>query len=259
MQTNALIWLKTAARIAALLVSVAVLPSCDPAALDPETRRSVTGTSDVGDITLSVAPTEAEVGGTPVEITYTLRYLDFSGGDFYLAVDLAGADVQLVTDVQARQTPSVLPHGVLSGTFSIRAIGAAAGPADIFLRLTSVGTAGSRVEHPPARVRLTLTPTAPSARLDLDCTRRPDSGAAPLKVSFEANPSGCRVRCGFSWDFGDGNSSEQWREVHEYVEPGEYVAVATLEDGGGGRATCERTIRVSRPEKPAPTPTTPGG
>jgi PKD repeat protein/glucose/arabinose dehydrogenase len=70
---------------------------------------------------------------------------------------------------------------------------------------------------PPAIDSLAATPTA---------------GFAPLEVSFEAEATDADGdELSYSWDFGDGNSSDEQNPSHTYTEAGEYEAEVTVSDG----------------------------
>jgi hypothetical protein len=241
--------LKRATGAAVGLLTAVLLPGCDPSQLSDEQRRLVTGTTDFGEIILSVAPSEVTLTDT-VEIRYEVRHTGFKG---QLAFALSGltADVALVRDLDPK-TASVEGSRTLPGSFAVRALRQRTEPLDIFLNLTSVGDAGSRVEHPPARIRLLLQPASPVA-LDLDCERTPKTGVAPLAVGFRANGSGCTGHCSFRWDFDDGSWSEERIVTHVYRRAGDYRAVATLRDDAGSAATCVREVRVTAPGAEGPT------
>jgi PKD repeat protein len=238
------------------LAGLVLLPSCDPATLTPEQREILTGTTDVGTITLTVTPTVATVMDTS-EFAYHVSSVGFTG-TITLALSLP-PDVELARDLTHNTAVTVTGNRDLDGTFVLRARADRADPVEVLLNMTSVGTAGSRVEHPPARIRLTLRRPGP---LDLDCSRDPRTGAAPLTVRFEARVSGCAGSCPFYWEFGDGGRAEERRTEHTYVFPGVYPAAGVLTDASGARiATCEREVVVQSPAPgpaPGPVPTAPG-
>jgi cytochrome c len=85
---------------------------------------------------------------------------------------------------------------------------------------------------------------APIARV----SATPDSGTAPLTVSFSSDgsqdPDGEPLT--YSWDFdGDGTpDSSEPNPTHVYTEPGNYVARLTVTDLSGKTATATKTITV---------------
>jgi hypothetical protein len=77
----------------------------------------------------------------------------------------------------------------------------------------------------------------------------PSRGVAPLTVAFSvtaSDPDGDALS--YSWDFGDGNSSDQQNPTHTYTEPGTYEAELTVSDGelsASGSVTV--TVTVGEP------------
>ncbi len=255
---------------------IVLLPACDPATLSPEARRLVTGTSDVGEITLTVTPcpgnatscTTTEVTVVePFEVSYHVRAVGFTG-TLFLSLSGLTTDVELLDDLDHNTPVEVAGNRDLDGTFTVRALRERADPIEVLLNLTSVGTAGSRVNHPPARIRLLLRPGR--ERLDLDCSASPrNGGLVPVTVTFTADPSGCLGRCEVSWFFEDDRQTVGQRTVtHTFTRPAEredgtWHAEATLDDGPGRSTTCLRAILAlpgSGPTgpNPSPSPTSPG-
>ena len=74
----------------------------------------------------------------------------------------------------------------------------------------------------------------------------PESGVAPLEVSFEgsASVSPTGVISHYNWDFGDGNSAEEADVTHTYVQNGSYYAKLTITDNAANSATDSVLIRV---------------
>jgi hypothetical protein len=239
-------------------VVLLMLSSCNPEDLPPGLRILVTGTTDTGDVTLAVeGPTEVTLEGA-----YTFNYraacLGFSG-TFQLALTGLVPEVELSRGLSL-SSASCEGTGSFQGSFEVRAVATRLEPVDLQLTLTSVGVGGSVVVHPPVRLRLTLRPI-----LQVVCGADPDSGIAPLRVSFTARPLQCIGPCRFSWDFGDGKIDDAKDPRYEYTAPGSYLATVTLSDGTERRATCQRRIQVeardpgpqdpSSPPGPTPTPT----
>jgi hypothetical protein len=251
---------RRALALAAMIVmSALLLPGCDPETLDEDRRQILTGSSDTHNVTLSVAPNEAEVADTVV-FEYDVQYAQFSG-EVILSLSGLTEDLELVRDLEPRRVRVAdASSSAFSGSFALRALRERAEPVEVFLHLASVGATGSRVDHAPAKIRIQVRAPAPS-QLDLDCQRDPPAGVAPLLVVFQTRRSGCLGSCSVRWDFGDHTSSAHGDVDHVYREAGEYKAVATLEDATGATATCMRKVSVSpstTPEAPKPGPTTPG-
>lgn len=108
----------------------------------------------------------------------------------------------------------------------------------------------------------------PSTRLDIadltiagcsftcSATASPESGSAPLQVSFTAavSGSGCSGSPSFQWNFGDGGSSTEQNPVHTYQQNGTFNWNLTVSwagqscqksgtiSVGGCQITCEATV-----------------
>lgn len=72
----------------------------------------------------------------------------------------------------------------------------------------------------------------------------PDSGPAPLTVSFDSagssDPDGDAISC--TWDFGDGNAGRGPAVQHTYAAAGNFTATLTVADGRGGSFREDRTL-----------------
>lgn len=87
-------------------------------------------------------------------------------------------------------------------------------------------------------------------------TASPQSGAAPLDVSFEASasdPNGDDLS--YTWTFGDGETAEGASVTHTYDEPGSYEASVEVSDGE--TTVTSETIAVSAGGAPEVEITTP--
>jgi hypothetical protein len=237
-------------RAAAAAAVLAAHPGCDPANLEPAQRRLVTGTSEVATIEVAVAPAEATLESDPQEFRYAVTVRDASG-PLRLSVSLSALppEAELATDLTA-PTATIAGRGGLDGAFAVRALARREEPVDLFVTVASTDTGGGRAEHPPVRVRLHLRPPAP----DLDCTRDPSAGSAPLTVAFSARASRCTGACTMHWEFGDGASADRRNAEHVYASAGSYEAVGTLTDGPMRVSTCRRKVVVTEPDEPSPPP-----
>ncbi|CAA0100825.1 Alpha-L-arabinofuranosidase C [Halioglobus japonicus] len=77
----------------------------------------------------------------------------------------------------------------------------------------------------------------------------PDSGAAPLSVTFvgtaSTDPDGDTLI--YHWDFGDGSSSTEASPVHVYNDVGSYTATLTVTDTQGRADTSQLTVTATDP------------
>ncbi|MCP4215700.1 MAG: DUF1565 domain-containing protein [bacterium] len=84
--------------------------------------------------------------------------------------------------------------------------------------------------------------------LSATCTASPQSGAAPLTVSFNCTASGGSTNSySYSWDLGDGSTGTTQAASHTYQSIGTYTATVTV-TSGTDTATCSKTITVSQQE-----------
>jgi PKD repeat protein len=67
----------------------------------------------------------------------------------------------------------------------------------------------------------------------------PDSGCAPLPVSFGDQSTGTGIN-GWSWDFGDGGTSTSQNPQHLYADPGSYTVRLIVSDG-----SCADSLEVT--------------
>ncbi|MCZ7556185.1 MAG: PKD domain-containing protein [Bacteroidia bacterium] len=75
----------------------------------------------------------------------------------------------------------------------------------------------------------------------------PTQGKAPLAVNFSSagsyDPDGTITA--YSWDFGDGGSSNLEHPSHDYLTPGVYTAVLMVTDNGNATASASTTVTVT--------------
>ncbi len=97
------------------------------------------------------------------------------------------------------------------------------------------------------------TPPPPPPAPVADFSATPTSGEAPLPVAFTNLTTGDVT--GYSWDFGDGNSSTATDPTHTYSSAGSYTVTLTATGAGGSdSAVCSACVTVSDPPPPPPEP-----
>jgi PKD repeat protein len=115
----------------------------------------------------------------------------------------------------------------------------ATGTGSVTLRLTATGTCGTITQD------LTITVAPPP--LSITCSADPQSGVAPLTVSFTSTPSGGTGSYSYDWDFGDGSQHATTQNPsHNYTSAGNYTATITVNDGLQS-AQCSKSITVTAP------------
>ena len=125
-----------------------------------------------------------------------------------------------------------------AGTYTVTLTATGPGGSD-----TAVCSSCITVEDPPPPP----PPPAPVAAFSLS----PSSGDAPLSVNFTNESSG--DISGYSWDFGDGNTSTASNPSHVYTVAGSYTVTLTATGpGGSDTAVCGGCVVVSDPPPPPP-------
>ena len=76
----------------------------------------------------------------------------------------------------------------------------------------------------------------------------PNSGSAPLVVSFDASSSSdtSGIIVAYQWEFGDGTTGSGKVKTHTYELPGEYIARLTVTDDDGTKDLTIQTIQVDQ-------------
>jgi PKD repeat protein len=93
-------------------------------------------------------------------------------------------------------------------------------------------------------IQLNVTPTGP-APLSATASASTTAGVAPLAVNLTGGATGGKAPYGFSWKFGDGNSSVLQNPGHVYGHAGTYVAGITVTDAAGSTSAASVTVTVS--------------
>ncbi|MCA9562076.1 MAG: tandem-95 repeat protein, partial [Myxococcales bacterium] len=75
-------------------------------------------------------------------------------------------------------------------------------------------------------------------------TANPERGVVPLTVGFDVDAEGGVPTLTYSWDFGDGGSSDEKTTTHEFTAVGEYVVTVTVTDLNGATATGQVTVET---------------
>jgi len=124
--------------------------------------------------------------------------------------------------------------------------------------------------RPPRQSYLVVRVSEPPVEepLSVRLSARPQSGAPPLTVQFEASVFGNRPVVEVVWDFGDGSpplTTDRTSVEHGYLRPGSFLAIVTVTDDLGRQAgnsfpvVVERSAVTVRPTAAAttarPTPT----
>ena len=94
----------------------------------------------------------------------------------------------------------------------------------------------------------TVTVTKPDhAITDIKVTANPQTGDAPLAVSFTCIATGGDAPIGYHWSFGDGASSASQNPSHTYATAGVYTATCTATDPDGDQLSGTVKVTASAP------------
>jgi len=76
----------------------------------------------------------------------------------------------------------------------------------------------------------------------------PESGSAPLVVSFDASSSSDTdgIIVAYQWEFGDGTTGSGKTRAHTYGLPGAYTAILTVTDNHGVEESASQAIQVAQ-------------
>jgi PKD repeat protein len=94
-----------------------------------------------------------------------------------------------------------------------------------------------------------LIAAAPAEPLTVEITASDTEGVAPASFDFEANVTGGTEPYTITWDFGDGDSSEESDETvdHTFDVPDTYTVTATVTDSTGRTVSDSILITVEAP------------
>ncbi|MEW6486934.1 MAG: Ig-like domain-containing protein, partial [Thermodesulfobacteriota bacterium] len=162
------------------------------------------------------------------------------------------------SDVGSGVADTVVQIGTDPGFFGGLVVEAWAGPLGVYefaeplpdtlyyARMAAVDEAGNSSGYSnTVAVVLDLTP-------EVSFAASPLTGEAPLTVAFENQTSGPAT--GYTWAFGDGQTSTEDNPVHTYARGGEYsVSLTAAWAGGTVREARNRYIRVTDTTGPAVT------
>ena len=115
------------------------------------------------------------------------------------------------------------------------------GTYSVILRVTGTGGSSDSLTKPGYVTTYT--------RPDANFTGEPRFGDVPLPVTFTDASSGTVQS--WTWDFGDGNSTDLENPVHTYYTPGIYSVTLTVR-GPGGESTVTRTAYIIAGSVPEP-------
>lgn len=204
-----------------------------PAGSDTETKEDFINTTIPSSITpdFVAQPTDGDV---PLTVQFTdasvaLAYQTFRGD--------SGISIGLIeTDVSEYATDWLWAFGD-GGTSAVRNPSHTyVEPGEYAVSLTIIGPAGPVTEAKSDHIR--VLPKPPAA----DFTADPNTGYQPLKVRFTDKSSGSITA--WSWDFGDGGTSDLQNPLHVYQNPGNYTVTLTT-TGPRGLDTKVKTDYVS--------------
>ena len=115
------------------------------------------------------------------------------------------------------------------------------GTYSVILRVTGAGGSSDSLTKPGYVTTYT--------RPDANFTGEPRFGDVPLPVSFTDSSTGSVQS--WTWDFGDGNSTDLENPVHTYFTPGIYTVTLTVR-GQGGESTVTRAAYIVAGSVPEP-------
>jgi len=113
-------------------------------------------------------------------------------------------------------------------------------PGIYIVKLTVTNICGHTEE---AAIIITVLEGCPPFNIEINAD--PEEGIVPLEVQFQAIIyEEDKVIYTYSWDFGDGNTSNEKDPLHTYLSPGIYQVVLEVENECGEKKKAEIEIRV---------------
>jgi len=93
---------------------------------------------------------------------------------------------------------------------------------------------------------VTITALAPNAVPSASFTATPNSGTAPITVSFNASASADSdgTIASYAWNFGDGTTGSGVTTQHTYTAAGTYTATLKVTDDRGATSSTSVTVQV---------------
>ncbi|WP_420461393.1 PKD domain-containing protein [Neolewinella sp.] len=214
-----------------------------------ELRREIDGQSpNTTDFVLANQGANNSLQGSDIALRLRIDPINGTMEAFY-RVD-GGAEVQ-VSDASSGTSSLALPAGYLAG----RSLSGAEAPltfAGVFASYRGASSSFNAVFD-----NFTITPAAPPANEapTASFTATPESGTAPLTVSFDGSASSDPEdgELSYVYDFGDGSTSTEAVTSHEYTAAGTYTAsLVVTDDQNQSSESVETTITVAAPNT-APT------
>jgi len=89
-------------------------------------------------------------------------------------------------------------------------------------------------------------PNRPIETLIIFSEAKPTSGAAPLAVSFSADPPQGVSDAAYAWQFGDGTSASGQSVSHTFSKPGIYRVLLKVSNASGALGDDEQRIKVTK-------------
>jgi chitodextrinase len=187
------------------------------------------------DLALLISP-DPVTGGTPTAII-----------DANPRFGIAPQEVVL----DGRRSAGVFGRKIVSYQWSLGDGEKASGPTvtrtypagDYFVTLTVTDDAGATGSASlVVRAAKTMTTNRPPVVL---ATAEPTAGTAPHLVRFQGEAAALTGKiAGVSWDFGDGQTSDQLEVEHTYAQPGTYLATLTVRSDHDSAAQARFVITV---------------
>ncbi|MBK8025998.1 MAG: PKD domain-containing protein [Chloroflexi bacterium] len=117
----------------------------------------------------------------------------------------------------------------------------------------STGAPGETMQS----VNITVPPTSTPVPAPINASFITNPSADPLAIQFSDQTSGGVPPYNYTWDFGDGQISNEQNPLHTFAAGGTYPVKLTVTDSGGTLGEVSQEVVVTGPAPtPAPTPGT---